>query len=105
MPDSGKTMGKYMLTKQTKEFFSSQGSYFLFVVVTVIFPCESHSLPGHLKYSLVGDSTAMSVSAQVTNHLLRAAKGLLCINNPLFAEKLLRQSTTYDFLLYQITRL
>jgi hypothetical protein len=60
---------------------------FLFVVVGGIAPTKGDLSAGKRDQSMVGDGHAMSVTAQIAEHIFWASERTLCVNHPVLSEQ------------------
>ena len=70
-----------------QELIDSQGHEPLLVAVRGIPPAEGDVALGESDQPGVGDGDAMSVGAEITQHMFRAAEGPLGVDDPVVAEQ------------------
>jgi len=70
-----------------QELFDSQGHESLLVAVGGISPSEGDVATGERDQPAVGDGDAMSVCAEITQHMFRTSEGLLGVDDPVVAEQ------------------
>ena len=69
--------------KTADEFLRGKGHRFLLALVPIILISEAHLTAFDVQQAVVGDGDAMSVAADVIQHLLRSGEGPLGIDDPL----------------------
>jgi hypothetical protein len=85
--DADEAAGQQVKQETTQELVDRQSHDALPVAVSGISPSESNAAVSEGKQSVVGDGDAMSVSAEIAQHVLRAAEGRLGIYDPILAEQ------------------
>src|SRR6267378_442589 len=78
-----KAAWKSMLQEPPDELLGRQSHHLLLLSVAVIFPLERDLAIFERQQTPIGNSHAMSVAAQILQHMLRPAKGGLGVNHPL----------------------
>ena len=76
-----------MKQEATQKLIDRQSHNPLAIVVSGISPAESNVAFSEGKQSVVGDGDAMGVSAEIAQHVFRAAEGRLGIDDPVLAEQ------------------
>ena len=71
----------------TQELIDRQSHDPLLIVMNGISPSESNVAVSEGKQAVVGDGDAMGVSAEIAQHVFRAAEGRLGIDDPVLAEQ------------------
>jgi hypothetical protein len=76
--------GKHVQEKSSDELVRMKAHDLLAItsIAPIILPSEGNMVIIKFDDAAVGDSDAMGVSAQIGEHLLRTAKGRLCIDDP-----------------------
>ena len=64
------------------EFFSRKRHRFLLTFIAVVFPLEAHLTSVDIQQAMVRNRDVVSIPADVIEHLLRASKGPLGIDDP-----------------------
>lgn len=82
--------GKHVQEKSSDELVRMKAHDLLAItsIEPIILPSEGNMVIIKFDDAAVGDSDAMGVSAQISEHLLRTAKGRLCIDDPFDAPRL-----------------
>src|SRR5258708_1861773 len=73
--DAHETFGEQMQQEAAQELIDRQRQQLLFVVVGGIAPTKRNLAVGKRDQAVVGDGYAMSVTAQITEHMLWASEG------------------------------
>jgi hypothetical protein len=60
-----------MLTETPQKLYATQGGYFAFALVPVIFEQERYILFSNFKYPVIADSYPVDVLAQIAYNMLR----------------------------------
>jgi hypothetical protein len=87
VPDAHEAIRKQVQQEATKEFMERESHQSLFIVMGGVTPAKGDFVVGERDQSVVGDSHAMSVTAQITEHILGASEGSFCIDHPIFSEQ------------------
>ena len=80
--DADETRRQEVEQKTAQELFNSQGHEPLLVAVSRIAPSEGDVATGESDQPGVGDGDAMSVGAEIAQHMFRATEGLLGVDDP-----------------------
>jgi hypothetical protein len=73
-----------MLQEAADELCGGNGHHLGVVGVAVVFPLEGDLALLQLQQAAIGNGHAMSVAAQILQHVLRSAEGSLGVNHPVF---------------------
>ena len=84
MADLDEAAWQHMQQEAAHKLQSIQGHGLFLVAVCRITPAKSNLTVFEAKKSTVGDGYAVSVMSQVLNDMLRAGKGLLDVDDPVF---------------------
>jgi hypothetical protein len=84
MADLDEAAWQHMEQEAAHKLHRIQGHDLLLVAVCRITPAKSNLTVSEAQESTVGDGYAVSVMSQVWNDMLRAGKGLLDVDNPVF---------------------
>jgi hypothetical protein len=76
-----------MQQETAQELVDRERQQFLFVVVGGIAPTKGDLSVGKRDQSMVGDGHAMSVTAQIAEHIFWASERTLCVNHPVLSEQ------------------
>jgi hypothetical protein len=76
VPDLDEARRQHVLHETREHLLAWKGNGF------TVLGAESDTLLVHAQQALIGDTNAMSVSPEITNHLLGAAKRTLGVNDP-----------------------
>ena len=87
MPDTHETLRKNMQQEATQEFIVRQAREFLFVVVSGIAPAKSDLAIGKGDQAVVRDGHAMSVAAEILQHIHGATEGALQVHHPVLSKQ------------------
>ncbi len=74
--------GEHMLAKAAQELGSTESHDALFIAVGVVFPSEAHVVTIEAEQALIADGHAMSIPAEVAQHVARPTESGLGINHP-----------------------
>lgn len=85
--DADKTSGQHMLAKAAQELDSGERHDALFIAVSIVFPSEAHAVAIEAEQSLIADGHAMSVAAEIAQHVSRSTKSGLGIDHPVMLEQ------------------
>jgi len=83
---------QHMLNKPPQKLGAIECHRALFVAARVVPPPEGYLVPVEGQQSVIADSHAMRVAANITKHLSWATEGRLRIDNPVFVEKRIDES-------------
>lgn len=78
---------QHMEQKSAQELIDFKSHEPLLVTVRGVSPAKGDVAVGESDQSAVGDGDAMSVSAEIAQHMLRSSEGPLGIDNPILAEQ------------------
>ena len=84
VPDLHKALWKYVQQEATNELTGRDGHDLLFSVIAVIAPFEGYETVFHFEDSVVGNSYAMRISAEILDHGRWVAEGRFTVNDPFF---------------------
>ena len=85
--DAHKTARQQMQEEAAKELFDRQGHEPLLVAVSRVSPTESDVALGETHQPAVGDGDAMSVSAEIAQHVFWTTEGRFGVDNPVVTEQ------------------
>ena len=80
--DAPKTLGQNVQEKAAHELVGVERHRLGFAAGAIIFPSKPHCAIVAIEESAIGDGDAMRVAAEIVEHLLRAAKWPLRMDNP-----------------------
>ena len=75
MADPNETLREQMQQEAAQELVERQGHQFLLIVVSRVAPTKGDLAADRRDQSMVGDSHAMGVTAEIVQHIFGAAKG------------------------------
>src|SRR5262252_4559062 len=84
MADLDEAAWQHMQQEAAHKLHCIQGHDLFLVAVGPITPAESNLTVFEAKKPAIGDGYAVRVMSQVLNHMLRAGKGLLDVDDPVF---------------------
>ena len=85
LADANETSRQDVLGESSEKLIGRDGHLALLAAMRVVFPPESDVLTAESKQSMVADSDAMGIAAEIAQDLRRAAKGWLGVYDPLLA--------------------
>ncbi len=80
--DADKAPGQHMLAKAAQELGSRKSHDALLTAVSIVFPSKSHAVTIEAEQTLIADGDAVSVAAEIAQHVARFTKSGLGINHP-----------------------
>ncbi len=107
MPDFAEPGGQDMQEEPANEFFRVKRHWLHPASMGIVAPEGSYFSVFQRQNPLIGNCNPMSISAKISDDLIRAAKWRLAINNPLFLITHIKQSLicTKEFLFQQSKKL
>ena len=88
MTDAMEAVRQGVEQKASNELVGSECHHLDLAVVAVVAPAEAHLIAGERDQPAVGDRDAMSVAAEIGQHLLGTGEGPLGIDDPIDASQL-----------------
>ncbi len=85
--DTHETFREQMQQKAAQELIDRKRQQLLFVVVSGIAPTKRNLPISKRDQSMVGDGYAMSVTAQITEHMLWASERAFGVDHPVLSEQ------------------
>jgi len=89
--DAHETPGKHMQEEAAQELDGAEGHDTLDSAVVIIAPAEADFFAVESGNAVVGYSHAVGVTAEITEHMLRSAEGMLGVDVPVLLGQLLDQ--------------
>ncbi len=86
VPDAHKALGEQVQQEAAQKLLHWQGHQALFVLMCGVSPTEGDLIIGERDQSMVGYSHPVRITAEVTKHMLRAAKGTFRVDHPIVAK-------------------
>ena len=80
--DADKASGQHMLAKAAQELGSGESHDALLIAMSIIFPSKSHAVTIEAEQALITDGDAVSVAAEIAQHVSRSTKSGLGIDHP-----------------------
>ena len=87
MADTDEALGEQMQQEAAQELIQRYGHQFLFIVVSRVAPTKGNLAVGKRDQSMVGDSDAMGVAAEILEHIVGAAEGWFGVDDPVLSEQ------------------
>ncbi len=86
MPDAHEAIRKQVQQEATQEFIERESHPSLFIFVSGVTPTKGDFLVGEGDQSVIGDGYAMGVTAQITEHMLRASERWFRVDHPILSK-------------------
>src|SRR5690349_3157459 len=80
--DAMEAVGQDVEQEAADQLIGAKGHHLLLVVVAIILPAEADPALGKTDQTAVGDGDAMSIAAEIIEHLLGSAERALGVDNP-----------------------
>ena len=85
--DADEAFGEQVQQEAAQELIDGESHQLLLVVVGGVAPAEGDLAVGQCDEAMVGDGDAMSVAAEILEHVVGIAKGWFGVDDPVFAEE------------------
>ncbi len=85
--DADEALGEQMKEEATEKLIARDGHHFLSIVVGGVTPAKGNLAVRQCDQAMVGDGDAMSIAAQILQHVLGSAEGWFGVDDPIFAEE------------------
>src|SRR5262245_26609454 len=82
MADPDKALREHVHQKPTDEFFSGNGHRALHVAVRIVSATKRDGVAIECDQSMIGDGDTMSITTEITQHLVGATKWRLDVDDP-----------------------
>ncbi len=87
MTDTNEALGKQVQEETAQELIEREGHQFFLIVVSRVPPTKGDLAVSQRDQSMVGDGDAVSVTAEILEHILGAAEGWFRVDHPVFAKQ------------------
>ena len=85
--DADEALGEQMKEEATEKLIARDGHHFLSIVVGGVTPAKGNLAVRQCDQAMVGDGDAMSIAAEILQHVLGSAEGWFGVDDPVFAEE------------------
>jgi len=85
--DADEALGEQMKQEATEKLITGNGHHFLPIVVGRVTPAKGNLALRECDQTMVGDGDAVSIAAEILQHVLGSAEGWLGVDDPIFAEE------------------
>ena len=87
MADANEALGEQVKQETPQELIAREGHQFLLIVVGGVAPAKGNLALRQCDQAMVGDGDAVSVAAEILQHVLGSAEGWFGVDDPMFAEE------------------
>ncbi|HMH07922.1 MAG TPA: hypothetical protein VK579_14675 [Terriglobales bacterium] len=85
--DADEALGEQVNEEAAQELIAREGHHFLLIVVGRVTPAKGNLAVRQSDESVVGDGDAVSIAAEILQHVLGSAEGWFGVDDPIFAEE------------------
>jgi len=85
--DADEALGKQVKKEATEKLIARDGHHFLPIVVGRVTPAKGDLVVRQCDQAMVGDGNAVSIAAEILQHILGSAEGWFGVDDPIFAEE------------------